>query len=259
MLLEGKVAIVTGAGQGIGQAIALGLAKEGARVALAARNEANLRATAKKVEALRGQSLVVPTDLHYEDQVRRMVGRVVERWGRVDILVNNSGVAGPTKSLEDVSAEEWDDTLAVNLRGAFFCCKYVVPRMKEQRWGRIINISSVSGKRPLPQRTPYTSSKMALIGLTRTLAFELGEYGITVNAVCPGATEGPRIQAVIERMASFAGTTFEEAKCSFTDPAALKRLVTPEDTAGLCVFLCSEAGRHMTAQDINVTAGLIWY
>ncbi|MBI3128285.1 MAG: SDR family oxidoreductase [Candidatus Tectomicrobia bacterium] len=262
MRLKGKVAIVTGASQGIGQAIALAFAREGAKVVLAARNRANLEGTARKVAALSKESLaslVVPTDQTDEAQVRTLVEKTLAEFGTVDILVNNSGVAGPTKPCEEVTKEEWEECMSVNVTGMFLCAKHVIPVMKKNRRGRIINVSSISGKRPLPNRIPYTASKMAVIGFTRTLAFELGGYGITVNAICPGATAGPRIQSVFENMARVQNISVEEAERAFTDPAALKCLVTPEDHAAVCVFLASDDAAHMTAQDINVTAGLVWY
>ncbi|OGL64528.1 MAG: short-chain dehydrogenase [Candidatus Tectomicrobia bacterium RIFCSPLOWO2_12_FULL_69_37] len=259
MRLKGKVAIVTGASQGIGQAIALAFAREGARVVLAARSRANLEGTAKKVAALAGTSLVVPTDVTDEGQARALIGRTLAEYGTLDVLVNNSGIAGPTKPVEEVTKEEWEECMGVNVTGMFLCSKYAVPVMKRNRRGRIINVSSISGKRPLPNRTPYTASKMAVIGFTRTLAFELGEYGITVNAICPGATEGPRITDVIENMARVGNISYVEAEKTFTGPAALKSLVRAEDHAALCVFLASDEAARMTAQDINVTAGLVWY
>ena len=257
MRLKDKVAIVTGAGQGIGRVIALMFAREGAKVVLAARSVGNLEATAAEISE--SPALVVPTDLTDEAAVQSLVEKTLGEFGAIDILVNNSGVAGPTKACEDITREEWEECFDVNVTGTFLMTKHVIPAMKKNQYGRILIISSMSGKRPLPNRTPYTASKMAVIGLTRTLAFELGEYGITVNAICPGATSGPRINTVIENMAQSAGVTFEEAKQTFTAPAALKTLVDAEDHAALCVFLASEAAAHMTAQDINVTGGLIWY
>ncbi|MEK6710210.1 MAG: SDR family NAD(P)-dependent oxidoreductase [Nitrospinota bacterium] len=259
MRLKGKVAIVTGASQGIGQAIALAFAREGAKLVLAARNRANLEGTAKRVAALGGASLVVPADVTDEAQVRALAEKTLAEFGAIDILVNNSGIAGPTKPCEEVTRAEWEECMGVNVTGMFLCSKHVIPVMKKNRRGRIINVSSMSGKRPLPNRAPYTASKMAVIGFTRTLAFELGEYGVTVNAICPGATEGPRITSVIENMARVGDITYAEAERTFTGPAALKCLVRSEDHAALCVFLASDEAAHMTGQDINVTAGLVWY
>ena len=259
MRLKGKIAIVTGPGQGIGQAIALAIAREGGKLALAARTVQNLEGTQRKINSMGGASLVVPTDLNDEAAIKNMLDKTLGEFGGIDILVNNSGVAGPTKMCEEVTREEWEDCFAVNMTGMFLCCKYVIPIMKKNRQGRIINISSLSGKRPLPNRTPYTASKMAVIGLTRTLAFELGEFGVTVNSVCPGATEGERIRNVIANQAESRGISLKEAEESFTGQAALKTFVTAEDTAGMCVHLASEDGKHMTGQDINVTAGLCWY
>ena len=254
--LEGKIAIVTGAGQGIGKSIASALSENGAKIVLASRNLKNLEIAASEINS---DSLIVQTDVSDETSVQNLVETVRLEMGSVDILVNNSGVAGPTKPCEDITLQEWEDCFSVNMTGMFLVSKYVIPLMKEKRYGRIINISSMSGKRPLPNRTPYTSSKMAVIGFTRTLAFELGEFGITVNSICPGATAGPRIDSVIQNMSESFQTTFEEAKKTFTDPAALKTLVTPEDHAALCVFLASDDSVRMTGQDINLTGGLIWY
>lgn len=254
--LEGKIAVVTGAGQGIGKSIASALSENGAKIVLASRNLENLETTASEINS---DSLIVQTDVSNETSVQNLVETVRTEMGSVDILVNNSGVAGPTKPCEEITLEEWEDCFSVNMTGMFLVSKYVIPLMKEKRYGRIINISSMSGKRPLPNRTPYTSSKMAVIGFTRTLAFELGEFGITVNSICPGATAGPRIDSVIQNMSESFQTTFEEAKKTFTDPSALKTLVTPEDHAALCVFLASDDSVRMTGQDINLTGGLIWY
>ncbi len=257
MRLKDKVAIVTGASQGIGEVIAQRMAGEGARTVLAARSEKNLEATAEKISAGGGASLVVPTDITNEASVENLVAKTVAEFGTVDILINNSGVAGEMGPLENISLEGWDACFAINVTGMFLCCKHVIPLMKEKRFGRIVNISSMTGKRPLANRSPYAASKMAVIGLTRTLAFETGEYGVTVNTVCPGATEGERIRNVIANESKALGISLKEAERNFT--GALGQLVESDDTANMCVYLCSEEGRHMTAQDINVTGGLCWY
>ncbi|MFQ5692274.1 MAG: SDR family NAD(P)-dependent oxidoreductase [Nitrospinota bacterium] len=259
MELNGKVAVVTGAGRGIGRAISRVLAREGAAVTLAARSMDQLEATAEEIRRAGGRCLVVGTDVTSEDSINRMVKKTLDEFGTLDILVNNSGVAGPTAVCEETTVEEWNATFAVNVIGPFLCCKAVLPLMKAKRWGRIINISSMSGKRPLVRRTPYTSSKMAVMGFTRTRAQAVGVFGITVKSVCPGATTGERIDSVVQKLAKSEGKTEAQVRAEFTAPSALKSLVDPEDTAEVVSFLASERARHMTGQDINVTAGLVWY
>ena len=188
-----------------------------------------------------------------------MVKATKQKFGRIDILVNNSGVAGPTADVEAISLDQWEETLRVNLTGPYICCQSIVPELKHQRSGRIINISSMTGKRPLAQRAPYCASKMGLIGLTRCLAAELGPYDITVNAISPGATEGPRITDVIEKMAHTQGKSFEQIKRSFVALAPLGRFVTAEDVAAVAVFLASDLAANITGQDVNVSAGMVMY
>jgi NAD(P)-dependent dehydrogenase (short-subunit alcohol dehydrogenase family) len=260
MRLRGEVAIITGGSRGIGRALAVEFAREGARVTLAARSVAELQETEGQVRAVGGEALVMPTDLVKAEDVEAMVAATRQAFGPVDILVNNAGIAGPTALCEEVKPEDWDYTFAVNVKGPFLCCRAVLREMKQRRRGRIINLGSVSSKRPLVQRTPYTAGKMAIIGFTRTLAAEVGEYGITVNAICPGPVSGPRIESVLASMAKASGKTRDEmAHEAFLQHAALRRFVDAEDVARLAVFLASEAGRNMTGQDINVTAGLIMY
>ena len=258
MTLKDRVAIVTGASQGIGAAIAVALAAAGAKVVLAARNEAALRATGSLIGD-GGRWHAVKTDVTSEPDVADLVGETVKRFGTVHILVNNAGIAGPTAPCEDVKLAEWEETMAVNLRGPFLCARAVLPIMKAERWGRIINICSISGKRPLPRRTPYTTTKLGLIGFTRTLAAEVGAFDITVNAISPGATKGPRIDTVIKNLARAEGKPEEEIAARFVRDAALGRFVEPTDVAGLVVFLTSDAARNMTGQDFNVSAGLVMY
>ena len=187
MRLENQVAVVTGSGQGIGREIALRLAGDGARVLLADINEEGCRETADTIcREVGSEARVAVTDIVEETQVSKMIREALKIGNRIDILVNNSGVAGPIKNIEDISLEDWDHTMAVNLRGAFLCCKHVIPHMKKQKKGSIVNIASITGKCPLTQRTPYASSKMGIIGLTRTLAAEVGKWNIRVNGA-PGA------------------------------------------------------------------------
>ncbi|HWP49955.1 MAG TPA: SDR family NAD(P)-dependent oxidoreductase [Candidatus Limnocylindrales bacterium] len=259
MELRDKVAIVTGASQGIGRAISIALAKEGASVVLASRNEAKLEETAQIIKSNGGTSLKIRTDVSKEAEVKNMVQKTLETFGTIDILVNNSGIAGPTARCEDVTLEEWEETMAVNLRGPFLCCKYVIPTLKAKKSGRIIHIGSISSKRPLQNRTPYTTSKMGLIGFNRTLAVELGPFNITVNLICPGATAGERLDNVMTTMGKALGKSYEEMAATFKALSPLNRFVNAEDIASMVVYLASDKAKNITGQDINVCAGIIMY
>jgi NAD(P)-dependent dehydrogenase (short-subunit alcohol dehydrogenase family) len=258
-MLTDTTAFVTGASQGIGRQIAVTLADHGANVALAARSVDGIEETADIVGDP-DRTLTVQTDVTDEESVAGSIAATAEAFGGLDCLVNNAGIAGPTKPIEDVEVDEWQTTMDVNVMGMFLTTKHAVEHLRESDRASVVNISSISGKRPLTNRTPYTASKMAVIGLTRTLAFELGDDGITANAICPGATTGPRIEDVIEKQAENLGVSYEEAKERvFTGDTALGRLTEPEDVAETIAFLASDAGVHITAQDINVDAGTTWY
>ena len=256
--LEETVAFVTGASGGIGRVIALELAGEGASVALAARGD-GIHETAAAFED-ESRALPVRTDVTDERSVADAIDRTVDEFGGLDCLVNNAGIAGPTAPVEEVTVEEWEETMDVNVTGMFRCVKHAAPHLRASDRGSVVNIASISGKRPLADRTPYAASKMAVVGFTRTLAFELGEDDVTVNAVCPGATRGERIDRVIERQAEQRGLSFEAAKREvFTDDTALGRLTDPEAVAEMVTYLASEKGRNVTAQDVNVDGGTVWY
>lgn len=260
-MLEDVSAFVTGASRGIGREIAVTLADRGADVALAARSDA-IHEVAAEIEDRAPEVAVRPveTDVTDESSVADSVEEAAEAFGGLDCLVNNAGIAGPTAPVEEVSVEEWERTMRVNVTGMFLTVKHAAPYLRDSDRGSVVNVSSISGKRPLENRTPYASSKMAVIGLTRTLAFELADDDVTVNAVCPGATAGPRIDDVIENQAERRGVEYDEAKREvFTDDTALGKLVDPEDTAEMVAYLAGPAGRHVTAQDINVDAGTVWY
>ncbi|WP_226480081.1 SDR family NAD(P)-dependent oxidoreductase [Natrinema amylolyticum] len=255
---DDRTIIVTGASGGIGRTIALRLLEEGANVALAARSD-GIEETAAMADA-GDRALPVRTDVTDESSVENLIERTEEAFDGLDGVVNNAGIAGPTAPVTDVDADDWDRTMAVNARGPFLVAKHAAALLRESDRASIVTISSISGKRPLADRTPYAASKMAVIGLTRTLAFELGDDDITVNAVCPGATEGPRIERVIENQAEQRGISFDEAKRDvFTDDAALGGLVEAEDVAETVSFLLGPNARRITAQDVNVDAGTVWY
>jgi len=260
MNLNNQVAIVTGGGQGLGQQIAFRLAQEGSTVVIADINEKGSWETAEMIaKGGNGKAKVIPTDITYENQVAELIKGTLEIGNRIDILVNNSGIMGPVKNIEDISLEEWEATMKVNLRGMFLCCKHAMPVMKKQEKGSIINIASITGKRPLTQRTPYATTKMGVIGLTRTLAAEVGKWKIRVNAICPGALIGRRIDLVIEGIMKYSGKSREQVIAERTEAAALKTFVDPKYVASVVAFLCLEEAAMITGQDINVCAGTVMY
>jgi len=253
--LEHQVAIVTGGGRGIGRAIALRLAAEGAAVTVAGTGGDHLQATAEDIHARGGRALVSITDVADEPRVERMVAATLDQFGRIDILVNNAGVTGPTAPVTSVSLEDWERTLAVNLSGAFLCAKHALPHLIRQRSGRIVNITSVAGQMGYALRAPYAASKWGMIGLTRTLALEAGEHGITVNAVAPGPVAGERMTRVIERRAAELGRSAEEVTNAYLEPTALKRMAEPEDVAATVLFLVSGEARSITGETVTVSSG----
>jgi len=259
MGVEHVTAIVTGGGQGIGRHIALRLGRRGNCIVIADINEEGSFETAERVLKQGGLAKVIPTDITCEEQVKNLMERALQMNQRIDILVNNSGIAGPIKDIEAIEVEEWERTLAVNLRGMFLCCKHAVPAMKRQKKGAIVNIASITGKRPLPQRTPYAATKMGVIGFTRSLAAELGGWKIRVNAVCPGEVIGPRLDSVLAGIAKFSGKSMEQVVAERVELSPLKTFVDPNYVAAVVDFLCSEDAGMITGQDINVSAGLVMY
>jgi NAD(P)-dependent dehydrogenase (short-subunit alcohol dehydrogenase family) len=254
--LEHQVAIVTGGGRGIGRAIALRLAAEGAAVTLAATGREPLEATARDIRAAGGRALECVTDVADEPAVQRMVAATVKEFGRLDILINNAGITGPTTAIASMERADWDRTLAVNVTGAFLCSKHAVPHMIARRSGRIVNITSVAGRIGYALRSPYAVSKWGMIALTRSLALEVGEHGITVNAIAPGAVQGDRIDAVVRARSAATGRPAEEIlREFFVDTAALKRTIPPEEIAATAVFLCTEEARNITGETLAVSAG----
>ncbi len=254
MKLEGKVSIITGGGRGIGRAIALRLAGEGAAIVNAGPTRESEEAVAEEIRSTGGRARAMVTDVADEASVEQMISAALDEFGRIDILVNNAGIAGPTAPVIRVSREDWDRTLAVNLTGAFLCAKYALPHMTE-RGGSIINITSVAGLHAYALRSPYCASKWAMIGLTRTLAEEAGRYNINVNAIAPGPVSGPRIEAVIRNRAAEMGRSFEEVERDYVEPIALKRMVENDDIAAMALFLVSDEGRNISGETINISGG----
>ena len=257
--LEGRTVIVTGAGRGIGRAIALRCAAEGAALALAGRSVNELEDVARQIRVSGGTAMVVTTDVRDHRSTDAMAARVEAEHGRVDVLIANSGVGGPTAPLWEVSLEDWEETYAVNVRGTFLCCRAVLSGMVRRGSGGIVVIGSMSGKRPMANRAPYTSSKTALIGLVRTLAMEAGPRGVRVNLVSPGPVAGPRLERMLEANGRLTGRPVEELREGFVGKAPLRRLVEAEDVAAAVVFLAGDESRGITGEDLNVSAGITMY
>jgi NAD(P)-dependent dehydrogenase (short-subunit alcohol dehydrogenase family) len=259
MLLDGSVAVVTGAGTGIGREIALRTAAEGADVVLTGRSTAAMEDVADRVRSGGRRALVLHMDLQEPASIEAAATAAQDEFGRVDVLVNNSGVGGPSKPLWEIGVEEWEETFRVNVTGTFLACKAFLPGMVARRSGSVIVIGSVTGKRPLVNRTPYAASKTALIGMVRTLAWELGPYGIRVNLLSPGGVEGERLNWVLEQQAQARGITVEQARADFAEGSPLKRLVSPGDVADAVAYLASPRAVAITGEDLNVSAGLAMY
>jgi NAD(P)-dependent dehydrogenase (short-subunit alcohol dehydrogenase family) len=204
-------------------------------------------------------ALVVPTDVTDPAGIAALASETITTFGKVDVLVNNSGIAGPTAVAWETPISEWQKTLDVNLTGPWLCSRAFIPHMIERRAGSIINIGSVTGKRPLLGRTPYAATKAGLIGLTRTLAEETGPHGIRVNLISPAAVEGPRIEQVFEGQAQATGSSVSEVRAMFEALSPMNRLVEAEEVAAAAVFLASDAASGITGVDLNVTTGFVMY
>jgi NAD(P)-dependent dehydrogenase (short-subunit alcohol dehydrogenase family) len=256
--LRDKVAVVTGAAKGLGEAITDILACDGAHVVLAGRDREALEARAWELddEYPERESLIVACDVTAEAQVEAMVGAGVERFGRIDILVNAAGVIGPIETpAQDVSSEDFRRVLDVNVLGTFLPCKHAIPHLIASRGGRIVNIAGTSGLRGYRNRVAYSSSKWAVRGLTRTLALELGEHEITVNTVCPNVTHGHRMTRIVNEKARKLGKTPEAVYRDFASQTALGRFIEAVDVAHAVRFLVSPGARNITGKDIVVDAG----
>ncbi len=263
MKLEGKVALITGGARGNGFAAAKMLAQEGADIALAdicadiptvpypLSTPATLEKAVAEIQQLGRQALGIQCDVRQASQVQATVQQVVDTFGHLDILVNNAGTA-TLEALVDMSEETWDDMLDVHLKGAFLCCKYAVPHMIAQRWGKVINIGSVGATRGFGMGSHYCAAKHGLIGLTRSLAMETADHNINVNIVCPGTVWTDMMAG----LAAYLGMETDEAKENFFSGHLIKdREITPEDVGRAVLWLATEDSSIITGAVIMVDAG----
>jgi len=254
-VLEGKVAIITGAGRGIGEVSARVFSQAGARLTLAARTTAEVEKVAAAVNDMGGEAIAVTTDIADPKSVDAMVKAALNRYGTVDILVNNAAIPGKDAYIEDAPLEQWEQAIRVDLFGTFNCCHAVVPILKQKRSGRILILSSTVIHDPIVRKTHYVAAKTGLVGLCRTLALELAPYNITVNTVTPGAVDGQLLVNYMKRLANEQGKTYEEFRKQFESPIPMKRFVQPEDIAYMEVFLSSDLACNITGVEIPVDGG----
>jgi sorbitol-6-phosphate 2-dehydrogenase len=255
--LQDRIAIVTGGAQGLGEAICLRLANEGAHVVVADLNPEGAEETASNIVALTGRrAIAVEVDVTDEAQVKDMVDDTVAEFGRVDILVSNAGILA-AQPIDEFPAETWRLVIEVNLVGYFLCAKHAARVMKEQRSGAIIQINSKSGKKGSYKNSAYAASKFGGIGLTQSIALELAEYGVRANAICPGnLLDSPLwVDSLYAQYAEKWGITEEQVRQKYVDQVPMKRGCTYDDVTNAVVFLASDQSSYMTGQAINVTGG----
>jgi NAD(P)-dependent dehydrogenase (short-subunit alcohol dehydrogenase family) len=252
--LEGKVAFVTGASRGIGEAISRRFAREGAKVALAARSEESCRRIAREIESSGGEAIAIGTDVTDAQAVARMVSAVVAKWGRIDVLVNNAGLGGPTP-LSDHDDSHWDAILATNLTAVFRVTREALPHLSDG--ARIINLSSVVGRFGVAGFGAYSATKHGLIGLTRSFALELAPRSITVNAMCPGWVETDMGRTSWRGVGERHGGGEKEGRDMAAKMAPLGRIIEPEEVAGLAAYLASDDARSITGQAIVLDGGQV--
>jgi 3-oxoacyl-[acyl-carrier protein] reductase len=250
MLLSKRVAIITGGSRGIGRAIAVRFAKEGAIAVVADIRDEEGAETIKLISRTKSRGLFIYCDVSSSREVQQMADRVITEFGKIDILVNNAAISPPENSLADITEEEWDQVLSINLKSVFLCCKAVLPYMKQQKYGKIINVSSVGAITPAPVMADYAAAKAGVVAFSRSLALEAAPFNICVNALLPGITRTGLHDALIPE-----GMTKDEHFARAAKMVPLKRVAEPDDIAGTALFLASELSNYVTGDRILVSGG----
>lgn len=249
MTTDSRQSVLISAGaSGIGLAIAQAFLEAGANVHICDISKAALDECKQRYPQLG----ITQADISDSDQVDHLFEEVRANLGRLDVLINNAGISGPTASVEDVSLAEWEQTLAVNITGHFLCTRLAVPLLKEAGGGSIVNISSTAGLFGYPLRTPYAASKWAIIGFTKSLAMELGGHKIRVNAICPGSINNPRMDGVIDAEAETTGIPAHAIRTAYQNQVSMQTFIDPHEIADMAVFICSDKGRSISGQALCV-------
>lgn len=252
--LKDQVAIVTGGGAGIGRAICVALAAHGAKVLVADMSMKGAEETVAKIQEMGGEATAMEVNVTHAEDAQAMVEQAVTRFGKVDLLYNNAGIC-TVSEIEKMPEEWWDKIFAVNCKGVFLCSKAVIPQMKKQGSGRIINTASQAGKGAIPKQVHYCATKAAVIGFTRALAMELKDSGIRVNCFCPGSVMSEMTLREAQAVYELDGIEPEQSLKDWQAAIPLGRWVTPEDVADIAVFLASEYAEYMTGQAVNISGG----
>jgi NAD(P)-dependent dehydrogenase (short-subunit alcohol dehydrogenase family) len=257
MKLAGQVAIIVGSGRGIGEAIARTFAQEGAAIALVdlAKMKSEMESIAQEINQKDGKAVAIVADCTDDTQVKKTVDETVKRWGKIDILVNSAGLRGPLVPVQEISEEEWDTVLDVNLKAVFLCCRAVLKIMMRQKSGSIVSISGTAGKEGMALRGSLCAAKWGLLGLTQTIAKEAGPYGIRANVICPGGMDEPELREMYAERAKGLGMEFSQLEKSVLELTPLRKYAKHDEVAKAALFLASSDSSHTTGESLNVSGG----
>ncbi len=257
MKLDGQVAIVIGSARGIGAAIARAFSQEGASIVLVdvEKMKPQLDQVAREITQKGGKAFALVADVTDERQVNYMVGETMSRWGKIDILLNSAGLRGPLVPVQEITEQEWDSVLAVNLKAVFLCCKAVLKIMMEQKRGSIVSISGTAGKEGMALRGALCAAKWGLLGLTQTIAKETGPFGIRANVICPGGVDEADLRTMYAERAKGLGMAFSELEKSVLEQTPLRKYASHDEIAKTALFLASSDSSHTTGEALNVSGG----